>query len=67
MFNFLRKKKPSDMSVTIRAELSTSGVREAIDYEYAECHGKIHENDNSLPICTLGTESSIYICKKCKK
>jgi hypothetical protein len=54
-----------DYIVTIRSEQSKQGLREHVEYEYPGCPRKVPKNDSELPLCALGTNSSIYVCKKC--
>jgi len=65
MHTSVYQNKTQDISVTIRTEHGENGLREAIEYEYVGCSGKAKSDIRCLPVCVLGTDSFIYVCKKC--
>jgi len=66
MFDRQHKNKLSDNPVSIRNDLTEKGLRDDIEFTNSECDGSPDPNTQRLPVCAMGTDSSRYVCIKCR-
>jgi len=66
MFNRQHKNKKLDNPVSIRNDLTENGLREDIEFTCTECNGTPDPNAQRLGLCAMGTDTSRYVCIKCR-